>query len=146
MNAFSDLIANFYKDGTKELHWGKIVSSIVFVLILLGIGLCNRSNRLKLEAQRSNKDRYTIGVTGTLHHNVRSSQPNIQYYYTVLGRKYSSSEDVDAQFEIAVVADGGHYFVEFATEDPGNSKLLLGQPVPSSITYSPDSGWIAPVK
>ena len=141
MTALEDLMRNFYKDGTKELHWGKVGSSIV-VLVALIVFIFYNNSRLQYKSNdRLANRRYTIGTTGARHHGIRSSQPTVKFYYMVLGKEYQGNQDIDAQYEKTVVANGGRYFVEFSSKDPNNSKLLLGEPIPTSIQSAPDSGW-----
>lgn len=142
MTALEDLKRNFYRDGTKELHWGKIISSIVVVIALIAFLIYKNADMDRKKKDRLANRRYTIGITGKRHHNIKSSQPTVEFYYTVLRKEYKDIEHIDAQYEKTAVANGGRYFVEFSSKDPSNSKLLLGQPVPASIQSSPDSGWV----
>ncbi|MBN8668560.1 MAG: hypothetical protein J0M30_13760 [Chitinophagales bacterium] len=142
MTAINDLLRNFYKEGTSELHWGKVIASVLFALLLLSIGLCNRSKKQKLNSERERDHRYTIGVTGVKHHNIRSSQPTVNFYYEVLGKQYEGTESIGASYEKDVTPNGGRFFVEFSTNNPSNGKLLFDHPVPDYIRSFPDSGWI----
>jgi hypothetical protein len=141
MTLWDDLMQNFWKDGTREWHKGKIISSIVAVLALVVFAFYN-SRRLKANAADRNANlRYTIGVTGKTHHNIKSSKPTVEYSYKVGGVEYSGNEHIDAQFEKTVVANGGKYFVEFSSKNPDNSKLLLGYPVPDTVKSATEVEW-----
>lgn len=142
MKALEDLKKNFYKSGTKELHWGKVISSLFVLVALLVFIIYNNSRLNRRNKERLENRKYTIGVTGERHHNIKSSKPTVEFYYTVLGKKYKGNQDIDATYEKTVVVNGGRYFVEFSSTDPSNSKLLLGELVPASIQSAPDSGWI----
>lgn len=142
MNLFKDLWEdNFLKEGTNEIHWGKVISSLIVVLALVTFGIYKNADLKKKAKERFEYRRYTIGITGEWRHNLKSSQPTVKYYYTVLGKDYQGLEHIGATYEKTVIANGGRYWVEFSYKDPSNSKLLLGQPVPNSIRNAPDSGW-----
>lgn len=142
MRIIEDFKANFYKDGTKEWHYGKIVSSIIFISVLVSIGLFNREKKKQLEHERSLSVRYTTGVTKNSYHNFRSSQPSVKYSFVLFGKEYKGFEPIRKEFEHSVNAKGGRYYVEFASENPANCKLLLERAVPDSVLYAPDSGWV----
>lgn len=131
----------FYKDGTRELHYGKIVSSIVFIILLISIGLCNRSKKTALKNERLADKRYIIGIIERKYQNFRSSQPSVKYYFKVLGKEYSDFEPVSADIEESITSGNARYYVEFSAKNPSNNKLLLNRPVPDSIKKSPLSGW-----
>ena len=84
---------------------------------------------------------YTIGTTGKINKNYRSSKPTIIFYYRVIQKDYQEREQIDVNFENTVVPNGGRYYVEFSSKNPTNSKLLLNYPVPTTILSAPDSGW-----
>jgi hypothetical protein len=141
MTLWDDLMQNFWKDGTREWHKGKIISSIVVVLALIVFAFYN-NGRLKSNAlDRKANLKYTIGVTGKTHHNIKSSQPTVEYNYKVDGAEYSGNQDIDAPFEKSFVANGGKYYVEFSSKNPDNSKLLLDYPVPDTVTNRTEDGW-----
>jgi len=141
MTLWNDLMQNFRKDGTREWHKGKIMSSIVVVLAFIVFVFYN-SRRLKgNEADRKANLTYTIGVTGKTHHNIKSSKPTVEYAYKVKGVEYSGNEHIDAQFEKTVVTNGGRYYVEFSSKNPSNGKLLLDYPVPDTVTNAAEDGW-----
>ncbi|QGW28461.1 hypothetical protein [Phnomibacter ginsenosidimutans] len=141
MTLWDDLMQNFWKDGTREWHKGKIISSIVVVLALIVFAFYN-SRRLKANAaDRKANLKYTIGVTGKTHHNIKSSQPTVEFTYNVGMTEYSGNEMIAAQFEKSVVANGGRYYVEFSSKNPNNSKLLLDYPVPDTVTNTQEEGW-----
>ena len=142
MTVLDDLRGNFYKDGTEELHWGKIISSIIVVILLITFSIYKTIDLKVKEKERIQNARYTIGITGEKHHNIKSSQPTVEFYYTVLGKKYQSIEYIGATYEKTVLLNGGRYFVEFSSKDPTNSMLLLGLPIPDLIQSFPDSGWV----
>ncbi|MBV4359886.1 hypothetical protein [Pinibacter aurantiacus] len=137
-----DILRNFYKDGTKEWHWGKIILDVVFVLALLIVCIYGRNRKQKLDAERIKNHRYTIGITGKKHHGIKSSQPSVEFYYVVSYMQYNRNQTVGAQYEDNLISNGGRYYVEFSSKDPGNSVLLLGEPVPDAIQSCPDTGWI----
>ncbi|MDX2047803.1 MAG: hypothetical protein SFU87_13515, partial [Chitinophagaceae bacterium] len=85
----------------------------------------------EIAADRKANLKYAIGVTGKAHHNIKSSQPTVEYSYKVNGVKYSGNEPITAQFEKTLVANGGRYYVELSSKNPSNSKLLLDYPVPT---------------
>ena len=141
MTLSDDLMQNFRKDGTREWHKGKIISSMIVVLALIAFVFYN-NRRLKANANdRKANLRYTIGVTGKTHHNIKSSKPTVEFAYNVGLIDYSGNEAIDAQFERSVVANGGRYYVEFSSKNPNNSKLLLDYPVPDTVTSVPEDGW-----
>lgn len=142
MTTLDDLKRNFLKDGTSEIHWGKTISSLIVVIALIAFVIYKSTDMYQKNKERLENRRYTIGVTGEIHHNVKSSQPTIEFHYIVLGRRYKDIEHIGATYEKTVLSNGGRYFVEFSSKNPDNSKLLLGQPVPDSIQSSPDSGWV----
>jgi len=141
MTVWDDLMQNFRKDGTKDWHKGKIISSIVFVLILFLIGLWGHERSKENAADRKANKRYAIGTTGKQYHNIKSSQPTMKYYYQVGSQEDSGFESIPAQLENSVVANGGKYFVEFSSENPSNSKLLLDYPVPDTVKNTAVYGW-----
>ena len=142
MTVWDDLMQNFRKDGTREWHKGKIISSIVAVLVfIVFIFYNNRRLKENAEDRRANLT-YTIGVTGNTHHNFKSSKPTVEYSYKVDGVKYSGNEHIDSKFEKTVVANGGRYYVEFSSKNPSNSKLLLDYPVPDTVSNGAEHGWI----
>jgi hypothetical protein len=141
MTTLEDLKRNFYRDGTDKLHWGKISSSIVVVIVLIAFLIYKNGDMDQKNKDRLANRRYTIGTTGKKHHNIKSSKPTVEFHYNVLLKEYKDIAHIDAQYEKTVVPNGGRYFVEFSLKDPSNSKLLLSQPVPSHIQSSPDSGW-----
>jgi hypothetical protein len=136
-----DLIKNFYKKGTNKIDPAKIIVTLLFIVALFFIGLCNRSRQLLADSERKKSLRYTIGVTENIHRNLKSSTPNVQYYYYVNFIKYSDFESIYKQNEGKVIANGGRYFVEFSNTNHGNGKLLLDYPVPDSISNAPFLGW-----
>ena len=141
MTLWDDLMQNFRKDGTREWHKGKIISSIVFVAVLFLIGLYGRERRIENSADRKANFTYTIGVTGKKHHNIKSSQPTVEYIYKVNGVEFSGNQHIDAQFEKSIVANGGKYYVEFSSKNPSNSKLLLDYAVPDTVSNAAQGGW-----
>ncbi|HUC82420.1 MAG TPA: hypothetical protein VMR70_16055 [Flavisolibacter sp.] len=141
MTLWDDLMRNFRKDGTKEWHKGKIISSIIVVLALAVFAFYNNRRLKESAAERKANLTYTIGVTGKTHHNIKSSKPTVEYNYHVNSVEYSGNQDIDAQFENSVVANGGKYYVEFSSKNPSNSKLLLGYAVPDTVTNAAQGGW-----
>lgn len=141
MTLLEDLKKNFRKDGTKEWHRGKIVSSLIVVLGLFVFIIYKNQDLNEKAAERLQHIRYTIGVTGKKHHNIKSSQPIIEYFFEVGNQKFTQIEHIGASFESSVIENGGRYFVEFSSVHPNNSKLRLDYPVPDSITSVPDLGW-----
>jgi hypothetical protein len=141
MTLWDDLMQNFRKDGTKEWHKGKVISSIIVVLALIVFAFYNDRRLKENAADRKANLRYTIGVTGKTHHNIKSSKPTVEYVYYVDRIEYSGNEHIGAQFEKNIVANGGKYYVEFSSKNPGNSKLLLGYPVSDTVTTVSDDGW-----
>jgi hypothetical protein len=141
MKLLDEFKRNFYKDGTKEWHPGKIVSSIVALIALLIFSLYKNTDLKNKALDRERHRKYTIGTTGSMHSNFRSSKPTVVYYYQVLKSTYRELEHIDDIYEKNVVSNGGRYYVEFSSINPNNSKLLLGYKVPDSILSCPDSGW-----
>lgn len=141
MTLWDDLMQNFRKDGTREWHKGKIISSIVVVLALIVFAFYNNIRLKENAADRKVNLRYSIGVTGKTYHNIKSSQPTVDYFYKVDNVEYSGNEHIAAQFEKTVVAKGGRYYVEFSSKNPSNSKLLLDYPIPDSVTIVAEDGW-----
>jgi len=136
-----DLLKNFYKKGTNRIDPAKIIVTLLFVIMLLFIGLCNRTKRLQADSDRKANHRYTIGITGNIYKNIKSSTPNVKYYYYVGAVKYSGDESIYKHNEGNIEPGGGRYFVEFSSKNPGNGKLLLDYPVPMSIANAPSLGW-----
>jgi hypothetical protein len=141
MTLWDDLMQNFRKDETREWHKGKIISSIIVVLALIVFAFYNNRRLKENASDRKANLRYTIGVTGKTHHNIKSSKPTVEFVYNVGLIDYSGNEHIDAQFEKSVVANGGRYYVEFSSKNPNNSKLLLEYPVPDTVTNKPEDGW-----
>ena len=142
MTLLNDLANNFFKHGTREIHWGKVVCSLIVLIALIAFIIYKNKDINKKEKERMANRRYTIGVTGKMRHNIKSSKPTVEYYYNVLGSKFKRKEHVDSKYEKSVVPNGGRYYVEFSSKDAANSKLLLGLQVPDSVINSPDSGWV----
>jgi hypothetical protein len=141
MTLWEDLIQNFRKRDTKEWDRSSIAFSVVFFFLVLVFAVYI-TKRLKENAtERKANLRYTIGVTGARHKNFRSSNPTVEFFYTVNEVNYSGTEHIGAQFEKTVVPNGGRYFVEFSSIHPSNSKLLLDYPVPDSIVSAMSNGW-----
>jgi len=141
MTLWDDLMQNFRKDGTREWHKGKIISSIIVVSALIVFAFYIGRRLKENAADRKANLKYAIGVTGKTHHNIKSSKPTVEYVYRVGTVEYSGNEHIDAQFEKTVVANGGRYYVEFSSKNPSNSQLLLNYPVPDTITNGPRDGW-----
>jgi hypothetical protein len=141
MNVWDDLMQNFKKDGSREWHNGKIISSIIVVVALI-IFLFYKNRALEgASAERKANLTYTVGITGKKYHNIKSSQPIIEYFYIVGGHKYSDIEHISAEYENSVIASGQRYYVEFSSKDPSNSKLLLNYPVPDSVVIPDEELW-----
>jgi hypothetical protein len=141
MELKEDLLKNLYKKGTNKIDPAKILVTLLFIMMLVFIGLCNRSKRLHADEEREKSHRYTIGITGNIYNNLKSSTPNVKYNYEVDFIKYAGSESIYKHNEGNVVSNGGRYFVEFSSINPGNSKLLLDYPVPITIEKAPILGW-----
>ena len=141
MSIIDEFKRNFYKDGTKEFHRGKIISSIIVVMALIAFVLYKNSDMSKKAQDRTEHPRYTIGVTGAMHKNFKSSKPTVEFFYSVSQKKYEGFEHIDASFEKNVQSNGGRYYVQFSYENPANSRLLLAYPVPDTVSLSPESGW-----
>jgi len=142
MNAIEDLLKNFYRDGTRAFHPGKVIGFFIFLLTFIFFIVYNNARLDRRTKSRIENRRYTIGITGNIYHGIKNSQPSIKYSYTVLGRQYIGNQEIGAKYEGTVWPNGGRYFVEFSSKDVDNSKLLLDKPVPEYIQSEPDSGWI----
>ena len=141
MKLIDHFLANFYKDGTKKIHWGKTLISI-FALLLLVVYIFYAKNKNKIEKNELAQHKmYTIGITGKKYQNFRSSQPAVKFFYTVNKVEYSNFESIGASDESKVIPNGGRYYVEFSSQKPDNSRLLFNNPVSDSVINIPDSGW-----
>ena len=132
---------HFYKDGTNTLDYTSVISSAIMVAALL-IFIPYKNADLKNKAiDRKKHLRYTIATTGKIRSNFRSPQPVVHYEYTFLNEQYRGRQHVGAKFEGSVRSNGGRYFLEISSKNPGNSRLLLGYPVPDSLRAAPANGW-----
>jgi hypothetical protein len=129
-----------YKPDSKDLYWEKILSSC-FVIVLFFALMFYGNNREKERAiERKTHSRFTIGVTTDYHNNIRSSYTDVDFRYYVGHQKYTGSGSVP-WLSNNVKKVKGRYYVQFASNNPINSKILFEYPVPDSILHSPDSGW-----
>lgn len=128
-----------YIQGTNEIHWSKIISISIITIILIILAIYGRKKHAILDRDRKENAHYTIGVTDGRHKNLRSSSPDIDYYYWVNGRKYSNTQSYP--IELDIITNDGKYFVEFSSKDPSNAKILLDRPVPHNQEASPPAGW-----
>jgi hypothetical protein len=140
MQLFEELKANYYKKGTKQVEPIKVIISISVFLMLILFAIYKTNDIAKKKKERKENAKYTIGVTGKIYKNPKSSKPTIKYTYAYKLKEYNDREHVDAKFE-DIVAEKKRYYVEFSYNHPENSKLLLMYPVPDSVQIAPDDGW-----
>lgn len=141
MKIIDEIKANFFKDGTRELHLGKVITSIIVFSALIFFAVYKGNDITKKAKDRKEHLKYTIGITDAKNNNFKSSKPTVIYYYKVLEKEYEHLEHIDANYEKNVLANGGRYYVEFSSTNPSNGKLLLGYPVPDTIITAPSDGW-----
>jgi hypothetical protein len=132
----------FYKPGTTKLNKERILSTIVFIVILIIIGLFNKNNNLKSDLDRRTNPKYTIGSTLRQYKNFRSPNPSVKYRIEVDNKELEEFEEIPDFLNGKIIIEGGRYYVQLSSKNPSNCKLLLEYPVPDSISEAPDHGWV----
>ena len=131
-----------YKEGTKEVLWGKAIFNCALVLFLIGFAIHGNRKWAKLDSERNSEPRYSIGIITEKYKNIRSTNPKAYYKYYVNGRYYSGSNYYNTDHYKVEIGD--RFYVKFYRKDPNNVEILFDKPVLSDdiILIKPDSGWV----
>ena len=129
-----------YKPNSKNIYWEKIISSFVVLAAFFVFILYNNKRLARLQKERDDFGRFTIGVTTAEHNNVKGSMV-VDYDYFFAQSKLSASGSTQHWLFNKPKTPGGRYYVQLDYTDPSNVEIFFDHPVPDSITDVPDSGW-----
>ncbi|MEK7224582.1 MAG: hypothetical protein AAB221_02750 [Bacteroidota bacterium] len=141
MSVLEEFKSNFYRKGTKRIQPIKVIMCLILFLGLIAFAVFKEKDLAQKSRERKESLRYTIGITGKVHKNFKSSKPTVDYYYKYYRDQYSGTHHVGASNENNLISNGGRYYVEFSFKNPKNSELLLDYPVQDSILTAPPNGW-----
>ena len=127
-----------YKPGTKEIDWGKVISTPIAIIGLAWFMIRAEKRQQKEAWELKNFPRYTIGVTIDTHRTRGTKY--VDYMYSANGLHYKRNERYPS-YNDNINVSGGRYFVKFSAKDASNAEMLFDHPVPYNIPAAPDSGW-----
>ena len=139
---FRSVIEFFYKPGTSEIHKEKLISACVITIALVGAVIYGRIRNPRLEKERNENARYTIGITLKKYTTSKSPNSSVKYKCWLDYQIIKDFEEIPYYLKGKIVVPQGRYFVQYDSTNLYNRKLLLDCPVPDSITDVPDSGWL----
>ena len=131
----------FYKPGTTQIHKEKIISTIILLLGFIAFIVYRSFKNEKLQIDRKENARYTIGMTIKQGKNFRLPNPFVVYSFNLGAQSFEKTETIPDYLQGKIVTSGGRYYVQLSSKNPNNCKLLLEYPVPDSIDIAPSEGW-----
>ena len=133
-----------YKPNGKSLNLWRITMTLAYI----GLGVYAISQYFsdnRLQAERDNNPRYTVGTTTDYYTSKRRPfrSTNVNFIYSISGNKYSGLAVISWLGDRGSInKKGGRYFVKFASNNPSNAEILFDSPVPNYSTNIPDTGWV----